>query len=224
MLTQKEWEKELRRIGVIWQHDGHPDRPYALLTSGKISDTFFDLSYALAFPAILKHAADHISEQIHADHGATTKDLIICGQMSGSVGIALMVAERLGADYLYTIKDESSEEKKMLLDPRFEGIHDTARDVLLIEDVVTTARTSSASDAALNEAGFDTRNTLYTVVSRVPSGLTQGFMISGCYTPRFEIKTWDRGQNPYTMDGSELVEPLRPKTAEARQAMRHVYA
>jgi orotate phosphoribosyltransferase len=54
------WEEAFAREGAFWKHDGNKQRAYALLTSGRISDKFFNGGRVIKNPALLTRAVGHL--------------------------------------------------------------------------------------------------------------------------------------------------------------------
>lgn len=216
-----DWNSELTSVGALWEHDGHPNRPYGLLTSGRISGHFADMSYVMAQPYVLAKAARELASKVTSLYGSSA-NLVICGQQEGSTTLASRIAEELNCGFIYTTKVGEGANKKMVLAERFEGIFPEGSLVILVEDVTTTAGTSDESLKALKQVGFLAfRNLLLTLVDRTGGKNKFGFEIISCFTPE-NFPSWPEGENPHTKDGKEIVPPVRPKTKAGRKAMRQV--
>ena len=216
------WKEELTGVGALWHHDGHPDRPYALLTSDRISGDFADTTFAMAKPSLIAKAAIELARKVkeHYPDIDHTK-LVICGQQEGSTTLASRIAEELDCGFVYTTKVGEGADKKMVLADRFAGIFREGSFTVLVEDVSTTAGTSAQSRVALDEADFQVSENLLTLVDRTGGSNDHGFNVVSCYTPD-NFPTWPEGENPHTPDGKELVAPVRPKSKANRAAMRQV--
>ncbi len=214
------WKQELTVVGALWHHDGHPDRPYALLTSGRISGDFADTTFAMARPSLIAKAAIELASKVrelhrYSDH---TK-LVICGQQEGSTTLASRIAEELDCGFVYTTKVGEGADKKMVLADRFSGISPEGSLMVLVEDVSTTTGTSAQSRQALREAGFQVSENLLTLVDRTGGSNDHDFFVFSCFAPD-NFPSWPEGENPHTSDGKELVAPVRPKSKANRAAMR----
>jgi orotate phosphoribosyltransferase len=216
-----DWQDVLQEVGTLWHHDGHPDRPYALLTSGKISGDFVDTSFAMAKPIVIAAAARQLAEKVTLLYGPVPKKtLVICGQQEGSTTLASRIAEELGCGFVYTTKVGEGADKEMVLAERFEGIFPEGCHVVLVEDVSTTTGTSAKSRAALVNAGFKPfRNLLLTLVDRTGGKNEFGFEVVSCLKLN-DLLMWNNGENPHTESGQELVPPVRAKTKAGRKEMR----
>lgn len=211
-----EWERILVQHKAIWRHDGEKRRPYALLTSGKISDNFVDCTRVMARPSVIKLAAEELASKLRTViPESDLAKMVIVGQMKGSTTLASRVAEELDSFFMYTEKVGVTNEKRMRLDPRFDGIVDPWSQVVFVEDVTTTGSTTLASQIAVQEAGF-TRFLPYilTLVNRSGSYDIENSLIISCLELNFP--TWELGHNPHTEDGNELTPPVRPKSTEGK--------
>ena len=214
-----DWDTELKALGALWEHDGHPVRPYALLTSERISGHFADMSFLMARPTMIAAAAKELADKVREDY-PDTSTLVICGQQKGSTTLASRIAEELDCDFIFTNKIGEGVDKMMEVDERFAGIVSEDKTALLVEDVTTTASTSSMSRWALWDFGLkNVSNLLLTIVDRTGGNNRDGFIIVSCFIPD-DFPTWEEGTNPHTKDGKEIVPPVRPKTKEGRRAMR----
>jgi orotate phosphoribosyltransferase len=216
------WKETLTKIGALWHHDGNKERPYALLTSGRISGDFADMSFAIAHPELIALAARSLTQQL-LKSGGVPHNLIICGQQEGSTTLASRIAEELDRGFVYTTKVGEGTEKTMVLAERFAGIFPEDNPVVLVEDVTTTASTSEKSREALYRAGFkNVSPILLTIVDRTGGNNHYGFNVKSCVQID-DFTSWVEGENPYTPDGKELLPPVRAKTTAGRVAMRKKY-
>ncbi len=214
-----DWERQLTEIGALWHHDGHRERPYALLTSGMISAHYIDMSFAVARPAVIAKAARQLAATLVGSYGGSQK-YIICGQQEGSTTLGSRIAEELDCGFMYTTKASEGADKIMVLAERFHGMFPEDSLVILVEDVTTTAGTSVASRRALEKVGFKLfRDIILTVVDRTNGRNEFGFEIISCLKAG-EFISWKEGENPHVPNGKEIVEPVRPKTERGRKLMR----
>ena len=223
-----EWEETLHEIGAIWKHDGHPERPYARLTSERISDRFIDLSFLMTRPKLVANAANELAEMLlnslRREYGEIKlHDVVICGQMVGSVTLASRIAEVLNCGFIFTQKLGEGKDKEMVVDERFVGMYQEDALIILVEDVTTTLNTSKHSSDGLHEFGFTNVSTIVlSLVDRTDGAHEFGFEILSRYVPE-DFSSWEEGQNPHTPNGQELVPPVRAKKKAGRIAMRRAY-
>lgn len=203
---QEDWMRTFAKLGALWQHDGNAKRPYALLTSGKISDFFFNCSKVIEQPHILERAAiDLIS--LGREETESLLPGAVVGPSHGAVTLAYAIARRLPpARSWFTEMHEGKTALK-----RFDAATMTEQ-VLVVEDVITTGRsTLHTIDACMRQ---NTKMRIYSFVLCLVnrSGrhtLPDGRRIRALVT--VDAKNWDRGKNPFSPEGEELVEPVRPK-------------
>lgn len=219
-----DWGVVLPQIGAIWQHDGNLKRPFVRLTSDRISDRFADLSFVMTRPYLVAEAAKELAEKLRVAYpGIDLSRFVICGQMKGSTTLASRIAEEIDCGFIFTDKVGEGFDKKMAVDERFVGMYPDDAPVVLVEDVSTTARTSSLSGEALEKFGFNNViDLLLTLVDRTGGKNEYDFVILACHVPE-DFTTWEEGSNPYTTDGQELLVPVRAKTKEGRMAIHGVY-
>lgn len=198
-LMSSDWLKTFESIGMIWKHDGNPRRPYARLTSGKISDGFVNCSHLISRPALLHKAANDLIGK----YWRPEMPLVVLGQAMGSITIADHVAHILGARLCWTIKTETG----MQLDPRF--TLDKNIPILPVEDVTTTGGTTQGSIQPLQRRDFMFTPFFFTLVNRSGKIDIDGFKIRSLVN--LDIATWEWGNNPHTPNGLELIEAVRPK-------------
>ncbi len=120
-----------------------------LLSSGRHSDKYFQCAKLLQYPdksqAALKPVADKIREDIKS--GQLKVDIVV-GPAMGGIIAAWEVARQLSLPAIFTERDDTG---VMTLRRGFEL--KPGENVLIVEDVVTTGKSSMECAAALKEAG-----------------------------------------------------------------------
>jgi len=120
-----------------------------LLSSGRHSDKYFQCAKLLQYPdkaqAALKPVADKISEDIKS--GKIKVDILV-GPAIGGIIAAWEVARQLSLPAIFTERDDTG---TMTLRRGFEL--QPGENVLIVEDVVTTGKSSMECAAALKAAG-----------------------------------------------------------------------
>lgn len=205
------WLKTFEEIGMLWRHDGNPKRPYARLTSGKISNGFVNCSHLISRPQMLHEALKELVGQ----YKLPEKPFVVVGQAMGNITIASHLALIMGGRSCWSIKIN---DEAMNIDPRFSLSTDVP--AILGEDVTTTGGTSRKTKVALESLKVPLAPYLYTVVNRSGQKTVEGLEIRALVT--LDIATWDWGNNPFTETGAELVEPVKPKGNW--EALRREYA
>ncbi|HVV39305.1 MAG TPA: hypothetical protein VHD31_03185 [Candidatus Paceibacterota bacterium] len=203
--------KTFKELGAIWQHDRHPDRPYALLTSGKISDFFFNASKVIEQPRVLGAVSDELVRLAKQEDPELSPDFVV-GPAQGAISLAHEVAGSLPPARSWFTElpknpEDGTDQELLRFEPGSEALLGVR-----VEDVVTTGGSAmKTKDAVLRRnSAVKFAPFLLCIVNRSGSPtLSDGTKIISLIsvTP----KTWDRGSNPFVPGRGELVEPVRPK-------------
>lgn len=198
----KPWLKVFKDIGMIWMHDGNPKRPYAQLSSKKISDGYVNCTSLIARPSLLKNAV----ADLMGKYTLPPRQCMIVGQAMGSITIADHVAQYVGVEarMCWSIKTTYD---VMQIDSRF--ALDGTIPAIIVEDVTTTGGTTLKTIRALKTLNVPLLPFILTIVNRSEATEIEGLEIRSLV--KLEIATWDWGHNPYTDNGLELVSAVRPK-------------
>ena len=194
-----DWKQIFQDQGAIWIHDGKPQRPHALLTSGLHSDGFVNCTYVTQQPSLLQRiiaVPDGLAGKL-----PTEKVDWVIGSAFGAITIAYAVAFPLNAKAGFTEKDGDG----MKLS-RFE-IPSDAR-VLVVEDTISTGGSTLKTIDALKKAGIAEENILpYVVclVNRSGSSRLGGRDLRALITT--DIHTWPPESCPLCKAGSSAVRP-----------------
>jgi orotate phosphoribosyltransferase len=205
-----DWNHRFEEIGAFWLHDGNQKRPYALLTSGKISNFFFNSSKVLERPNLLESVADALAGLARKELPEEEVPDVVVGPSLGALTLAYEVACALPpARAWFTEEDKDTKHQTLKRFAPEEGMER----ILVVEDVITTGRsTQETIDAVTIEApSLAVYPFVLCVINRSGKAtLPDGKRI----IPLLEIPTqsWVRGKNPFTQNGQEIVEPVRPKT------------
>lgn len=203
MTINKYWIEKLATLGALWQHDGNKKRPYALLTSGLISDGFINCSKLIERPSALEGVVDSL---LRRAPDLPTNNVVVVGSAMGGITFAHEVARQLGIQFRmwWTEKHDGL----MHLADRFEVTGDEI--VLLVEDVMTTGDTTRKTRHAMTQMGVK-KFVEFTLVIANRSGhdVFEGNPLVSLVDLNFNV--WEKGRNPYLDDGKEYVEPVRPK-------------
>ncbi|MCL2184630.1 MAG: orotate phosphoribosyltransferase [Treponema sp.] len=120
-----------------------------LLSSGRHSDKYFQCAKLLQYPQKAKDAFEDTVKKIKEDiKNGKLKIDVVAGPAMGGIIAAWEVARQLGLPSIFTERDDTG---KMVLRRGFELLKGT--NVLIVEDVVTTGKSSMECAAALEEAG-----------------------------------------------------------------------
>jgi orotate phosphoribosyltransferase len=117
-------------------------------TSGIKSPIYCDNRLILSFPNVRKFVADKMTEIVENKYG---KDICIAGVATGAIAIGAMIAERLNLPYAYV----RPEPKEHGLKNQIEGNIKNGSNVVVIEDLISTGKSSLNAIYALKSEGYN---------------------------------------------------------------------
>ena len=136
--------KSLLQINAIKLN---PKKPFTW-ASGWKSPIYCDNRIALSFPEIRSFLAHEIAEQAQKIY---SKDYVIAGVATGAIGIGMLVANILNAPFIYVRPEPKSHGRQN----QIEGLLDHNKKVLVIEDLISTGKSSLNAVKALKKEGVD---------------------------------------------------------------------
>ena len=171
-----------------------------LLSSGRHGDRYFQCARLLQYPdraaAALSGAAELIKADIKA--GKLQIDAIV-GPAMGGIIVAYELGRQLGLPAFFTERDESG---AMTLRRGFEI--KPGQNILIAEDVVTTAKSSGESARVLEEKGAKIA-ALVCIVDRRAQGVELSWpFYAAC---RLDAANWDAADCDLCKKGIPLVKP-----------------
>ena len=117
-------------------------------TSGIKSPIYCDNRLVLSYPKIRDFIADSMSQIIKNKYG---DDISIAGVATGAIAMGIMIAERLNLPYAYV----RPEPKGHGLKNQIEGKIDKNSSVIVIEDLISTGKSSLNAINALKSDGYN---------------------------------------------------------------------
>ena len=117
-------------------------------TSGIKSPIYCDNRLVLSYPKIREFIANSISQIIKSKYG---NDISIAGVATGAIAMGIMIAERLDLPYSYV----RPEPKGHGLKNQIEGNIDKNSSVVVIEDLISTGKSSLNAINALKSEGYN---------------------------------------------------------------------
>ncbi|MDR2965723.1 MAG: orotate phosphoribosyltransferase [Treponema sp.] len=172
-----------------------------LLSSGKHSDKYFQCAKLLQYPDKAMSALEEVVQSIRADikSGKISVDIVV-GPAMGGIVAAYEVARQLGLPSIFTERDENG---TMTLRRGFElkeGLN-----VLIVEDVVTTGKSSLECAAAIESTGAKV-TALACVVDRRAEGAED---IPWAFYPAVKLQAfiWEPAECELCKQGLPLVKP-----------------
>jgi len=123
----------------------NPKNPFTW-ASGWKSPIYCDNRITLSFPQIRKFLQQEFATNIEEKFG---KPDVIAGVATGAIGIGLLVAEALELPFVYV----RPEPKKHGRQNQIEGHFEAGKSVVVVEDLISTGKSSLQAVNALREAG-----------------------------------------------------------------------
>lgn len=121
-----------------------PQEPFTW-ASGWKSPIYCDNRITLSYPEIRKYLKENLAKFIEEKYG---KPDVIAGVATGAIGIGMLVAEQLDLPFIYV----RPEAKKHGRQNQIEGIVPSNKNVVVVEDLISTGKSSLNAVKALKEA------------------------------------------------------------------------
>ena len=126
-----------------------PKSPFTW-ASGWKSPIYCDNRIILSFPPIRNYIRETMGKHIENQYG---KPDVIAGVATGAIGIGMLVAEYLGLPFIYVRPDVKGHGRKN----QIEGFIESGQNVVVIEDLISTGKSSLNAVKALKEAGINVK-------------------------------------------------------------------
>lgn len=123
----------------------NPKNPFTW-ASGWKSPIYCDNRMTLSFPPIRNYLREEFAKSIEKQYG---KPDVIAGVATGAIGIGMLVAEYMGLPFVYV----RPEAKKHGRQNQVEGFLQSGQSVVIVEDLISTGKSSLMAVEALREAG-----------------------------------------------------------------------
>ncbi|MBU2938470.1 orotate phosphoribosyltransferase [Lacinutrix sp. C3R15] len=121
-----------------------PKEPFTW-ASGWKSPIYCDNRIILSFPPIRNYIRETMGKQIEQQYG---KPDVIAGVATGAIGIGMLVAEYLGLPFVYVRPEAKAHGRKN----QIEGFLESGQNVVVVEDLISTGKSSLNAVRALKEA------------------------------------------------------------------------
>ena len=121
-----------------------PKKPFTW-ASGWKSPIYCDNRIVLSYPPIRNYIREKMAKHIEKYYG---KPDVIAGVATGAIGIGVLVAECLGLPFVYV----RPEAKKHGRQNKIEGYIEKGQSVVVVEDLISTGKSSLNAVKALKEA------------------------------------------------------------------------
>lgn len=122
-----------------------PEEPYTW-ASGWKSPIYCDNRVSLSYPAVRVYLKEQMAKIVEDEFG---KPDVIAGVATGAIAIGVLVAQELGVPFVYVRPEPKKHGRKN----QIEGVLESGQNVVVIEDLISTGKSSLAAVEALKEAG-----------------------------------------------------------------------
>ena len=122
----------------------NPSEPFNW-ASGWKSPIYCDNRITLSFPAVRNFLKEEIAKLVEEKHG---KPDVIAGVATGAIAIGVLVAQELGVPFVYVRPEAKKHGRKN----QIEGHIEKGQNVVVIEDLISTGKSSLLAVEALKEA------------------------------------------------------------------------
>ncbi|MBT8325912.1 MAG: orotate phosphoribosyltransferase [Winogradskyella sp.] len=126
-----------------------PNDPFTW-ASGWKSHIYCDNRIELSYPLIRRYIRENMANFIESEYG---KPDAIAGVASGAIGIGMLVAEYLNLPFIYVRPDAKGHGRKN----QIEGFIEEGQNVVVIEDLISTGKSSLNAVKALKEAKINVK-------------------------------------------------------------------
>ncbi len=121
-----------------------PNNPFTW-ASGWKSPIYCDNRVTLSYPSVRNFLKEKIARLVEEKHG---KPDVIAGVATGAIAIGVLVAQELGVPFVYVRPEPKKHGRKN----QIEGFLESGQNVVVIEDLISTGKSSMNAIKALKEA------------------------------------------------------------------------
>lgn len=122
-----------------------PENPFTW-ASGWKSPIYCDNRIILSFPQIRNYVRDEMAKYVESLYGRPD---VIAGVATGAIGIGILIAESLGLPFVYVRPEPKSHGRQN----QIEGLLEVGQNTVVIEDLISTGKSSLNAVSALKDAG-----------------------------------------------------------------------
>ncbi len=122
-----------------------PSEPFTW-ASGWKSPIYCDNRITLSYPAVRVFLKEEIAKIVEQQHGMPD---VIAGVATGAIAVGVLVAQELGVPFIYVRPEPKKHGRKN----QIEGYLEPGQNVVVIEDLISTGKSSLNAVEALKEAG-----------------------------------------------------------------------
>ncbi len=121
-----------------------PNNPFTW-ASGWKSPIYCDNRITLSYPSVRNFLKEKIARLVEEKYG---KPDVIAGVATGAIAIGVLVAQELGVPFIYVRPEPKKHGRKN----QIEGFLESGQNVVVIEDLISTGKSSMNAIKALKEA------------------------------------------------------------------------
>jgi len=125
----------------------NPKNPFTW-ASGWKSPIYCDNRIVLSYPKVRDFLSNVLSEKIQEDFDGS---LVIAGVATGAIGIGMLVAQKLNLPFIYIRPEPKKHGKKNQIEGKFTN----GDRVVVIEDLISTGKSSLNAANALKDSGAE---------------------------------------------------------------------
>lgn len=126
-----------------------PNEPFTW-ASGWKSPIYCDNRTTLSFPTIRNYLRENLAQIIEEEYG---KPDVIAGVATGAIAIGVLVAQHLNVPFIYVRPEPKSHGRKN----QVEGLLEKNQNVVVVEDLISTGKSSLNAVKALKEEGANVK-------------------------------------------------------------------
>jgi orotate phosphoribosyltransferase len=217
LMTTEEMIAIFNHFDAFWQYEGNPspEKPHALLKSGKHSDGFIACKNVLDYPKMCTLFAYEILKKLEyykETYGLPKIDVVV-GSAYSSLNLAYELSMLMAIEMMYSeIKFIQVEKDKLDKPTVIRGGIDSSKTVLVINELMTTSGGSTweTKEAVLKCNGVNPPPKIfdysYVLVHRSKdSQLPDGSMVIPIF--HFDMEDYEPDVCPYCKAGSEAIKP-----------------
>lgn len=123
----------------------NPSEPF-VWASGWKSPIYCDNRVTLSFPSVRVLLKEEIAKIVEQQYG---KPDVIAGVATGAIAIGVLIAQELGVPFVYVRPEPKKHGRKN----QIEGYMESGQNVVVIEDLISTGKSSLNAVKALKEEG-----------------------------------------------------------------------
>ena len=157
-----------------------PKQPFTW-ASGLHSPIYCDNRVTLSYPMVRTFIRQQFVERLMTHFG---KPDVIAGVATGGIAQGALVAQELGLPFVYV----RSEKKSHGMQNQIEGVIESGQSVIVIEDLVSTGKSSLLAVDALREVGANVKGMLAIFTYQLPAA-EENFKAKEC--PLFTLTNYE---------------------------------